>query len=130
MGTFLRSAVLIITLIGGCEASAQTTDKFAIGHGVVCDTQKQIERYLALYKEHSRPEIAVQTVNAETEKPAACHISWIAFISGQIIGSVEVEGGVMRVTQIVVLVKKTERGWIREVSRPQYTAVFVPFDEA
>ena len=130
MGIVLRLAVLIIILIGGRDASAQTAGQFAIGHGVVCDTQKQIERYLALYKEHSRPEIAVQTVNAETENPTACHISWIAFIPGQIIGSVEVSDGVMRVTQIVVLVKKTERGWIRETPRPQYTAVFVPFDEA
>jgi hypothetical protein len=130
MGVFLRFAVLIITLIGGREALTQTTDRLAVGHGVVCDTAKQIERYLVLFKDNSRSDKAIQTVNTETEKPAACGISTFAFMSGEIIGSVEVSDGVMRIIQIVVLAKKTERGWVRVAPTSQYTAVFFTFDEA
>jgi hypothetical protein len=131
MGNLLRLAVLAVILIGGRETLAQTADQFTLGHGVVCDTQKQIERYLALVKENSPPGKAVQAINIETENPTACGISKIAFLSGSIIGNFEVSGGVMRVIQIVVIAKKTERGWVR-VAAPtwQYTAVFVTFDEA
>lgn len=117
-------------LIAGRETLAQTADQFAVGHGVVCDTQTQIEHYLALFKEKVSSEKAVQAVNAETESPVACGISTVAFISGATVGSVEVSDGVMQVIQIVVLLKKTDRGWIRVTPISQYTAVFVTFDEA
>jgi hypothetical protein len=130
VGILLRLAVLIIILIGGREELAQAADQFAIGHGVVCDTPKQIERYLVLFKDNSPPEKAVQAVNTEIENPKACGISTFAFIPGEIIGSVEVSDGVMRVIQIVVLAKKTERGWVRVTPTSQYTAVFFTFDEA
>ena len=38
--------------------------------------------------------------------------------------------GVMRVVQIVVLAKKTERGWVRVTPTSQCTAVFFTFDDA
>jgi len=129
MGTLLRLAALIITLIGAQEASAQTADEFAVGHGVVCSTAKQIGRYLTLYKETSSPIKAIQAVNSEAKNPGACGITSIVFISRNIIGSVEVSGGVMRLIQIVVLAKKTEHGWVRVTPTEQYTAVFVTLDE-
>jgi hypothetical protein len=130
MGILPRLAVLIIILIGGRVEFAQAADQLAVGHGVVCDSPKQIERYLALFKDNSPPEKAVQAVNTEIESPAACGISTFVFIPGEIIGTVEVSDGVMRVVKIVVLAKKTERGWVRVTPTSQYTAVFFTFDEA
>jgi hypothetical protein len=130
MGILLRSALFIVIVIVGRVELAQAADQFAIGHGVVCDTSKQIERYLVLFKDNSPPEKAVQAVNTEIENPTACGISTFAFIPGEIIGNVEVSDGVMRVVQIVVLAKKTERGWVRVTPTAQYTAVFFTFDDA
>jgi hypothetical protein len=103
MGILLRLALFILIVIGGRVELAQAADQVAVGHGVVCDTPKQIDRYLALFKDNLPPEKAVQTVNTEIENPAACGISTFAFIPGEIIGSVEVSDGVMQVVQIVVL---------------------------
>ncbi len=88
--------------------------------------------------ENLNPEVVVsrtirrrkKAVNTEIENPAACGISTFAFIPGEIIASVEVSDGVMRVVKIIVLAKKTERGWVRVTPTSQYTAVFFTFDEA
>jgi hypothetical protein len=79
MGIVLRLAVLIIMIGAAMHPRKPPTSAMGI--------LKQIERYLELYKEHSRPEIAVQTVNAG--KPGRVPHIMVAFISGEIIGSVK-----------------------------------------
>jgi hypothetical protein len=105
-------------------------EDLAFGQGVLCNTAQQIERYLALYRNDTTPETAVQTVNTETRSPGACGFAYVAFIPGDSVGTVNVSGGVMRMMKITVLARKNERGWIQVMPTQQFTALFDEAEEA
>jgi hypothetical protein len=49
-----------------------------VGTGIFCDTQKQAERFVALYQGNT--EQAIKAVNAEENDPTACVHGTVAFI--------------------------------------------------
>lgn len=102
----------------------------SLGVGVICDTPEQIKRYLTLYQGSATAEQAATTVNTETNSPGGCGMVSIAFISGDILGDVNVKGGIMRMMRIVVFAMKTEQGWQSIPPTLQYTALFIKLDEA
>jgi hypothetical protein len=112
------------------KASVEKVDELAFGHGVLCNTAKQMERYLTLYRDNTTPEAAVKAVNTETESPGACGFAFVAFVPGHVAGTVNCTGGVMRMMQITVLARKTERGWVKVVPTKQFTALFDQAEEA
>jgi hypothetical protein len=48
--------------------------------GVICNTQKQMERFVAL--NDADPQSAIRAVNAEEHDPAACAVASLAFVRG------------------------------------------------
>ena len=75
-------------------------------------------------------ESAIQLVNSEAQDPNACAVSAIAFIRGDAGASVPVTGGMMKITQIVVVAAQTQFGWQRVPGFVQYTAIFEKLEEA
>jgi len=115
---------------GDRKSSDQKASDIAFGHGVLCNTAQQMQRYLTLYRGETTPEAAVQAVNTETKAPGACGFAYVAFVPGNMVGSVSVTGGVMRMMQIIVVARKTERGWVNVTPTKQFTALFDKADEA
>jgi hypothetical protein len=101
-----------------------------VGIGLICNSEAQVERYLALHVEDESPEAAIKTVNAEVQDPNACALAAIAFVRGEQGKSVPAPGGQMKITQVMILATQTPAGWQRVPPIVQYTAIFEKLEEA
>jgi hypothetical protein len=101
-----------------------------IGIGLICNSEAQVERYLALHVKDESPEAAINTVNAEVKDPNACALAAIAFVRGEESKSVPAPGGQMKITQVMILATQTPAGWQRVPPIVQYTAIFEKLEEA
>lgn len=101
-----------------------------IGVGLICNSQEQVERYLALHVADRSPDAAIKAVNDEVKDPNACALAAIAFMRGSEAKQVPAPGGLMRITPVVIFATQTEAGWERIVPIVQYTAIFEKLTEA
>jgi hypothetical protein len=62
---------------------AQASD-YQVGPSLVCDTQQQVERFVALFTGDAQA--AIRFVNAEANNPAACAIMNVAYMRGEQVG--------------------------------------------
>ena len=76
--------------------------------GVFCDTQKQIERYVAIFSGNARA--AMHAVNIEENDPTACVYGTIAFIRGPEIATARSKSGAFHIVKVVVVGFLTETG--------------------
>ena len=65
--------IAVLSLLLCSPARAQ---KIEVGTGIFCDTQKQVERFVALFDGDART--AMNAVNAEENDPTACVMGTIA----------------------------------------------------
>src|SRR5258705_1952895 len=52
----------------------------ATGAVMICDTQKQVERYVQLFD--GDPEVAIRAVNTEENSPNACALVDVSYVEG------------------------------------------------
>jgi len=50
------------------------------GAVMICDTQKQVERYVQLFD--GDPQVAIHTVNTEENNPNACALVDVSYVEG------------------------------------------------
>src|SRR6266705_1924997 len=67
--------VAAFSLLSNLPARAH---KIEVGTGIFCDTQRQVERFVALFDGDAK--IAMDAVNAEENDPTACILGTVAFI--------------------------------------------------
>jgi hypothetical protein len=101
-----------------------------VGVGLICNSEAQVERYLALHVKDESPVAAIRVVNAEAKDPNACALAAIAFVRGEQGKSVVSHGGLMKITQVMILATQTPAGWQRVPPIVQYTAIFEKLEEA
>lgn len=111
-------------------ASAQEQQSLEVGVGLICNSEAQVERYLALHIPDKSPDDAVKLVNDEVKDPNACALAAIAFVRGQEGKQVSAPGGVMKITPVTIVATQTTAGWERVVPIVQYTAIFQKLEEA
>ena len=80
MLTRLSSQVLGIAALSLLLCLPSQARGVQVGTGVLCDTQKQMERFVALFD--GDEENAVNAVNAEANDPSACGFGTIAYVRG------------------------------------------------
>ena len=110
----------------------QQGDEVEVGVGLICNSEQQVERYLALHGKDQSPEgtvAAIQAVNTEAQDSSACALAMIAFIRGDEGKSVPAPGGLMKIMQVKVLATGTPDGWRRTVPTIQFTAMFQKLEE-
>ena len=75
---FTRTMIytLGIALLSLLLCSPARAQKIEVGTGIFCDTQKQVERFVALFDGDART--AMNAVNAEENDPTACLMGTIA----------------------------------------------------
>ena len=63
------------------------------------------------------------------EKSRACGIVAAAFIKGEEVATMVVDGGMMKVFQVTILAAMTRTGWHRVSPLVKYTAIFEKLEE-
>src|SRR5947208_1202415 len=67
------TGLMLLAMTLSVAARAQNVE---IGTGIYCDTQKQVERFVAIF--HGDSEATMRSVNAEAKNPTACVAATIA----------------------------------------------------
>jgi hypothetical protein len=104
-----KRASLLASLVLFCAPLQAQEQKIEIGTGVFCDTQKQMERFVALF---DGDEVAtMRKVNAEVNDPTACGLGTVAFVQGPQVGVARTQKGTFHIFQVLVVGVLTEAGY-------------------
>ncbi len=76
---------------------------------MICDTQKQIERYVQLFD--GNQDAAIKAVNAEEKNPSACALTNVAYVQGDAIGVVRGATDAFKVIPVGVVAVNTAGGF-------------------
>jgi hypothetical protein len=102
--TTLRIALLSLLL-----CSPALAQKIEVGTGIFCDTQKQVERFVALFDGDARA--AMNAVNAEENDSTACVMGTIAYVRGPAIATATTRNGTFHILRVLVVGMLTEAGF-------------------
>jgi len=99
----IAGAVLSIALIAQTQAQS-----IEVGSGVFCDTQAEMERFVALFE--GDMQTAMNAVNTEMKDPTACVSATIAFTRAQEVAKLERWSETYRIVQMTVVGVLTNQG--------------------
>ena len=111
-------------------ANANEAKRLELGVGLICNSEAQVQRFLALQGNEQSFDTALQRVNDEEHDPMACSRAAIAFMRGQEVSAVSVPGGQMKITQITIVAAQTPFGWQQVPGLQQYTAIYQKLEDA
>jgi len=108
-----RSVIYALCVAAVCltwcsQSLAQAEARIEVGTSVFCDTQRQVERFVAVFDGDSRA--AVDAVNAEENDPTACVFGTVAFIRGPEISTARSRSGAFNIMRVIVVGFLTEAG--------------------
>jgi hypothetical protein len=116
----LRHALFVLPLLLCWPAHAQEAE-VEVGTRLICDTQEQVERFVALYDGNA--ERTVERVNGAEHDPTACGLSTMAYIRGTLLGTARSNDGAFEIAPILVLGVVTDAG-VRSVKPARYFSAF------
>jgi hypothetical protein len=99
---------------------AQASD-YEVGTSLVCDTQGQVERFVALFSGDAQA--AIRVVNAEEANPNACAIMNVAYMRGMQVGMARHGENAFEIVHILVVGVETGDG-ILPVRPAAYFSLF------
>ncbi len=120
-GLLALSSLLLL----GVPAQAQEVE---VGTSLVCDTQEQAERFVALYDGDAQS--TVGSVNAAEHDPTACAVAAMAYVRGRQLARVRNKGTTFQIVQILVVGVVTEAGVESVTPAPYFSVVEVEEIEA
>jgi hypothetical protein len=116
MKTAVTLACFSVLLSGAARG-----DEIEIGSRVVCNTQKQIEEFVAFNE--ADPQTAIRDVNVEEENPTACGAAKLAFFRGRNTVTIRTKDATFQIIDILVIGLVTEHG-LRSVAPSVQFALF------
>ena len=104
----MKSALWLVLLssLMCLPAHAQEIETGAI---MLCDTQKQVERFAQLYEGDAQA--ALSAVNTEENDPTACAMADVAYVQGPQLGTARSRSHAFEIIPIMVLAVATPRGY-------------------
>jgi hypothetical protein len=111
-----RFMPLLALLAASLCSPAQAAD-YEVGPSLVCDTQSQVERYVALFSGDAQT--AINGVNAEEKNPTACALVDAVYLRGSRIGMARNGDNAFEIVRILVVGIDTAAG-IQAVSPAAY----------
>ena len=96
--------------------------EYEVASSLVCDTQEQVERFVALFAGDAQA--AIKVVNDEQKNPTACAIMNIAFMRGNHLGTARHGDTAFQITHILVIGVENGNG-IQPVQPTAYYSAFV-----
>jgi hypothetical protein len=109
MCTKAMSYIIQVALLSVLLCSSVQAQKIEVGTGIVCDTQKQMERFVALF--HEDADAAVKAVNAEEDDPNACVFGTIAYVRGPDIATARAPNATFQIVRVLVVGIFTQAGF-------------------
>jgi hypothetical protein len=103
MKTILVMASLMVLLLAPAHGR-----EIEVGSELVCDTARQVEKYIAFNEDDSRT--AVRAINDEENNPTACGVANIAFLRGHNTTTVRTRRATFQITDILVIGVITDDG--------------------
>jgi hypothetical protein len=102
-----RSGLLVLpfllTLCFGAHAQ-----EVEVTSGLICDTQQQVEQFIALYDGDARD--TAERVNAAENDPTACVVSGMAYVRGRELKTARTKDTTFQIVPILVVGVVTEKG--------------------
>jgi hypothetical protein len=102
-------------------AHAADAADYEVASSLVCDTQDQVERFVALFAGDAQA--AIRLVNAEQKNPTACAMMNIAFMRGNQLGTARHGDNAFHITHILVIGVENGNG-IQPVQPAAYYSAF------
>jgi hypothetical protein len=113
--------VTMLLMISCLPLKAQEQQSMDIGHGVICDTREQVERYVALRGNGKDTAVALQTVNYEAHDARACNVALVMFTEPKPIAAQVINGRQVSIVQITVHAFGNGSAWKQVRAIVQYT---------
>ena len=111
-------SLALLSLIIFSPARAQ---EYEHGAALLCDTQRQVERYVELFD--GKEQSAINAVNTEEQNPTACVLETVAFMRGRELGTARNEESAFQVIRILVVGVETPSG-LRSIPPAAYFSAF------
>ena len=108
----------LLSLIIFSPARAQ---EYEHGTALLCDTQRQAERYVELFNEEEQS--AINAVNAEEQNPTACVFETVTFVRGKELGTARNKESAFQIVRILVVGVETPSG-LRSTRPSAYFSAF------
>ena len=108
----------LLPLIIFSPARAQ---EYEHGTALLCDTQRQVERYVELV--NGKEQSAIDAVNAEEQNPTACVFETVAFMRGRELGTARNKESAFQIVRILVVGVETPSG-LRSTRPSAYFSAF------
>jgi hypothetical protein len=112
--------VLPLLLMLSFPALAQEVE---ITNGLICDTQQQVQQFVALYDGDAQS--TAEKVNVVERNPTACIVSGIAYLRGHNLATARTRDTTFQIVPILVLGVVTEKGIETVTPALYYSAVEV-----
>jgi len=117
---YLRVLLLVPSvLFFGPGAQAQEVE---LGPSLICDTEKQVERFIALYGGDAQA--AINAVNNEVQDPTACGLVNTAYVRGPQLATARNKDITFGIVQILVLGIIDEEGSVESVTPAVFYSLF------
>jgi len=98
--------ILAILSLATClPAHAYETETGAV---MICDTQKQVERYVQIFD--GNPRAAIRAVNTEENNPNACALVDVSYVQGPDVSMARSSSHAFRIVPIAVVGVSTSSG--------------------
>ena len=108
--------VAALSLLTAVPPRAETVE---VETGVFCDTQQQMERYVALFS--GDIQAALNAVNMEENDPTACVYGTIAYIRGPEIATARNSKETYHIVKVIVVGFMTHSGFRASVPAPSFS---------
>jgi hypothetical protein len=115
-----RLLPLLAALVAPLCSSARAMD-YEVGSSLICDTQTQAERFVAVFSGDTQA--AIDAVNAEAQNPTACALIDAAYLRGAEIGVARNGDSAFEIVRILVVGIDTAAG-IQMVRPSAYFSLF------
>ena len=99
------SCLALLSMIIFGPARAQEYER---GTALLCDTQRQVERYVALF--NGDEQSALNAVNTEEQNPNACAFATVSFMRGPDLGTARNKENAFKIARVLVVGVKTPSG--------------------
>ena len=113
--------VLYLALLSLIIFSPARAQEYEHGTALLCDTQRQVERYVELF--NGKEQSAINAVNEEEQKPTACAFQTVAFMRGPDLGTARNKESAFQIVRILVLGVETPSG-LRSTRPSAYFSAF------
>jgi hypothetical protein len=106
--TFATGLASVMLLSLPVVDSPSPVDEVQVGIALVCDTQQQVERYVAVYDGDAGT--AVRTVNDEEHDPNACGMASMAYMVSPPVATARSKDATFQIVKVIVVGLVTDKG--------------------